>query len=118
MIDKTSMMNTNISALARQAADTHTAGLANPTGATALRQRLLEAGRYQPLSGWPAGSVSGTDDRCLAVCCRSAERVCPHHPGFRIGKGNRFGQSHGHTAGFFSWISDDPECPKQSIECL
>ena len=41
MIDKTSMMNTNISALARQAADTHTTGLANPTGATALRQRLL-----------------------------------------------------------------------------
>ncbi len=52
MIDKTSMMNSNISALARQAADTHTAGLANPTGAAALRQRLL---KLADTSLYPAG---------------------------------------------------------------
>ena len=108
MIDKTSMMNTNISALARQAADTHTTGLANPTGATALRQRLLERA---DTSLYPAGQQVQFPERmtdALRSVAGSTERVRPHYPGFRIGKGNRFGQSHGHTAGFFSWISDDP----------
>ena len=116
MIDKTSMMNTNISALARQAADTHTTGLANPTGATALRQRLLER-QIPALSGWPAVPFPERMTDALRSVAE-AQNESPASPGFRIGKGNRFGQSHGHTAGFFSWISDDPECPKQSIECL
>ena len=108
MIDKTSMMNSNISALARQAADT-LQPVGKPDGAAAFVS-ASEAGRYQPVSGWPAGSL-GTHDRCLAVCCRSAERVCMPE----ISNWNRFGQSHGHAAGFFSWISDDPECPKQAL---
>ena len=40
--------------------------------------------------------------------------VRPHHPGFER-EGKQICQSHGHTTGFFSRISDDPECPKQVL---
>jgi len=43
MIDKVSMMQGQIGALSRQSADLNATGLANPTGASALRQRLLES---------------------------------------------------------------------------
>ena len=42
MIDKVSMMQGQIGALSRKSVDLNTTGLANPTGASALRQRLLE----------------------------------------------------------------------------
>ena len=42
MIDKVSMMQGHASVLNRQSADINSTGLSNPTGATALRQRLLE----------------------------------------------------------------------------
>ena len=42
MIDKVSMMQGQIGALSRKSADLNTTGLTNSTGASALRQRLLE----------------------------------------------------------------------------
>ena len=42
MIDKVPMMQGQIGALSRKSSDLNTTGLANPTGASALRQRLLE----------------------------------------------------------------------------
>ena len=42
MIDKVSMMQGQVGALSHKSADLNTTGLANPTGASALRQRLLE----------------------------------------------------------------------------
>jgi len=42
MIDKVSMLNNQVNLLAKHASDMNSTGLDNPTGAAALRKRLLE----------------------------------------------------------------------------